>query len=68
MLFKNIAVLDENYQIKENMYVSTAGERIAYIGSEKPRGDFGYEYDGKGKLLMPGFPCPFAHGADAWLR
>ena len=44
MLFKNIAVLDENYQIKENMYVSTAGERIAYIGSEKPRGDFGYEF------------------------
>ena len=27
MLFKNIAVLDENYQIKENMYVSTAGEQ-----------------------------------------
>ena len=68
MLFKNIAVLDENYQIKENMYVSTAGERIAYIGSEKPRGDFGYEYDGKGKLLMPGFYNAHAHSPMALMR
>lgn len=68
MLFKNIAVLDENYQIKENMYVSTAGERIAYIGSEKPRGDFGYEYDGKGKLLMPGFYNSHAHSPMVLMR
>ena len=29
MLFKNITVLDENYQIKNNMYVATDGRTIS---------------------------------------
>ena len=42
--------------------------RIAYLGSEKPRGDFGYEYDGKGKLLMPGFYNSHAHSPMVLMR
>ncbi len=68
MLFKNIAVLDENYQIKENMYVVTAGERIVKISSERPHGDVGYEYDGRGKLLMPGFYNSHAHSPMALMK
>ena len=33
MLFKNITILDENFEIKENMYVGTEGIRITYIGT-----------------------------------
>ena len=29
MLFKNIAILDENYEIKENRYVGTEKDKIA---------------------------------------
>ena len=39
MLFKNITVLDENIEIKENMYVGTEGSRITYIGTEAPGED-----------------------------
>lgn len=39
MLFKNITVLDENFEIKENMYVGTEGSRITYIGTEAPGED-----------------------------
>ena len=50
MLFKNITVLDENYQIKNNMYVATDGRTISYVGKERPAGDTGREYDGRGRL------------------
>ena len=32
MLFKNITILDENLEIKNNMYVVTEADRIKYIG------------------------------------
>ena len=56
MLFNNITILDENFEIKENMYVVIEGERIKYIGKEKPQITDQMketEYDGKNKLLMP---------------
>ena len=37
MLFKTITILDENFEIKKNMYVGTAGSRITYIGTEAPQ-------------------------------
>ena len=37
MLFKNITILDENFEIKENLYVGTEGSRITYIGTEMPQ-------------------------------
>ena len=46
MLFKNITILDENYEIRENRYVGTEDDRIAYIGTEMPETDFGEIYDG----------------------
>ena len=65
MIFKDITILDENFEIKDNMYVVTEGSRIKYIGKEMPEGDFKRQYDGKNKLLMPDFliptpirPCP----------
>lgn len=71
MIFKNIAVLDENFEIKENMYVVIEGERIKYIGKERPQtGQIsqGEEYDGKNKLLMPGFYNSHAHSPMSLMR
>ena len=68
MLFKNITVLDENYQIKNNMYVATDGRTISYVGQDRPAGDTGREYDGRGRLLMPGFYNSHAHSPMALMR
>ena len=55
MLFKNITIVDDQFKIKEKMYVVTTEDKITYIGDVCPEGDFGRVYDGKGKLLMSGF-------------
>ena len=52
MLFKNITILDDQFQIRENMYVGIVEDRITYISNEHPTEDFGTEYEGKGRLLM----------------
>lgn len=36
MLFKNIGLVDENFEYLEGMYVGTIGDRIAYIGDSEP--------------------------------
>lgn len=68
MLFKNITILDENFEIKNNMYVVTEGTHIKYVGADRPEGTFDREYDGKGKLLMPGFYNSHAHSPMALMR
>lgn len=69
MLFKNIAVLNENLDLQENMYVGIKGERIDYIGKEAPQGYDGDEiYDGKNKLLMSGFYNTHTHSPMTLMR
>lgn len=68
MLFKNITILDENFEIKNNMFVATKDEKVAYIGETEPMEDYGEIYDGKGKLLMPGFYNAHAHSPMTLLR
>ena len=68
MLFKEIGILDENFDYKENMYVGVEKGKVDYIGTKRPPHDYGEEYDGKGKLLMPGFFNAHAHSPMALLR
>ncbi len=68
MLFKNVTILDENLQIKNDMYVSTEGKHIKYIGETRPEGVFEREYDGRGKLLMSGFYNSHAHSPMSLMR
>lgn len=68
MLFKNIYVLDENLEIQKDAFVATKEDRIVYIGAQRPEGDFGREYDGRGKLLMSGFVNAHAHSPMALMR
>ena len=57
MLFKNIGIIDENFEYRENMYVGTNCHSIVYIDSKPPEDEeaFFETYDGKGKVLMPAF-------------
>lgn len=68
MLFRNISLLDENFSLCQDMYLATKDDRIVYIGKTKPSGDFGREYDGKNRLLTPGFYNAHAHSPMALMR
>ena len=68
MLFKEITILDKDLEIQRDMYVVVKGTEISYIGKERPEGDFGREYDGKNRLLMPAFYNAHAHSPMALMR
>nr|WP_325299492.1 amidohydrolase [uncultured Dysosmobacter sp.] len=68
MLFSNIDILDEQLEHRRGCYVGVRGQRIAYIGREKPREDFGEVYDGAGRLLMTGFINTHSHSAMTLMR
>ena len=54
MLFKNITVIDENYQAVAHQNILVEGNKIVSIGSEMPQGEVGEVYDGTGKIAAPG--------------
>ncbi len=77
MIFSNISILDENFEIKSGYYVEIKGDRIVKISNEPisavASGDIknteeGRVYDGKGKLLMPGFVNNHAHAPMSLMR
>ena len=53
MLFKNITVIDENYQAVAHQNILVEGNKIVSIGSEIPQGEVGEVYDGTGKIAAP---------------
>ena len=70
MLFKNIGLVDENFGYRENMYVGTVGNLIAYIDSKEPDNAelYGEVYDGDAKVLMPGFYNAHGHSPMVPMR
>ena len=68
MLFRDITILDENFNIRENMYVGVSDEKIDYVGEQMPQKDFGEIYNGKNRLLMPGFFNIHAHSPMTLMR
>lgn len=68
MLFKDITIIDESFQVCENMYVGIDGEKITYISKDAPKEDFGRVYDGRGKLLMSAFINTHAHSPMTLMR
>lgn len=68
MLFCNIDWLDEELALHRNQFVGTDGDRIAYIGDEEPRQDYGERYDGRRRLLLPGLYNAHSHAPMTLLR
>lgn len=68
MIFKDITILDKNFEIKENMYVGVRGDRIVYVSDVMPKEDFGEVREGRGRLLMPGFVNNHAHAPMGLMR
>ena len=55
MLFCNIDYLDEHFALQRGQYIGVKGNTITYIGTTEPPEDYGERYDGKNRLLLPGF-------------
>ncbi len=68
MLFSGITILDENFEIQNDMYVGVEGKKIDYVGKSMPRKDYGEVISGTGRLLMPGFYNAHAHSPMALMR
>lgn len=68
MIFENISVLTDQFTVLHGQYVGVKGDQIAYIGTEKPEGDWGESYCGKGKLLMSGLVNAHSHAPMTLLR
>lgn len=68
MLFKNITVLNDNFEIEKGRFVLVKDGRIASIEDASPEDYSGEVYDGKGKLLMPGFYNAHAHSPMTLMR
>ncbi|MBR7071378.1 MAG: amidohydrolase [Clostridia bacterium] len=68
MLFQNITVLDENFEVRSNYYVGVRDDRIAYCSDQPPKEDFGEIYDGTNRLLIPSFYNMHSHLPMVFLR
>ena len=68
MLFCNIDLLDENFHLKRGQYVGVKDGVIAYIGDTAPAEDYGEPYDGRHRLLLPGFYNVHSHAPMTLLR
>ena len=70
MLFKDIAIIDENLDYQEHQWVGVLDGAIDYIGGEEPAdaAKYGEVYEGEGRLLMPAFYNAHAHAPMTLLR
>ncbi len=68
MIFKNVNVLNEHYELLKNQYVGIKRDTITYIGDTMPEEDFGTVYDGENRLMIPGFVNNHTHLAEALMK
>ena len=68
MLFKNITVIDENFDVRSNMYVGVRDKYIEYVSDVMPDADYGEVYDGAGRVMLPGFVNSHSHSAMSLMR
>ncbi len=69
-LFTNVTALlmDEEFTTLRDGYVSVSGTDIAYVGTERPAGDFDRVINCAGKVMMPGLINAHTHLPMTLLR
>jgi 5-methylthioadenosine/S-adenosylhomocysteine deaminase len=68
VLFKNITYLNEEYEVITDTYILVEDKHITYVGAERPFDYEGPTYDGRGKLLIPGFVNSHSHTPMTLIR
>lgn len=68
MLFRDIALVDENFIVQHGRNILVENERIIYIGEAPPVNYMGEVYDGTGKMAVSGFFNAHCHSPMGLLR
>ncbi|MDO4383670.1 MAG: amidohydrolase [Eubacteriales bacterium] len=72
MIFEKIGIIDSEFEFQSDMYVVTQADRIVYVGKEKPSEEVyrsaGPVYEGKRKVLLPGFVNAHGHSPMCLMR
>lgn len=68
MLFRDITILDEDFEVREHMYVGVKDAFIKYVGDKMPEEDFGEVYDGNNRFLMPSMYNMHSHNPMVLMR
>ena len=71
ILFKNADILirdRDKFSVLEDGYLAVDGDKISYIGSEKPQEDFDEIKDMSRRILMPGLINCHNHSPMVLLR
>jgi 5-methylthioadenosine/S-adenosylhomocysteine deaminase len=68
MLFKDITILDDNLNVQTGMNLVTSEDKITYIGKDLPDNYEGDIYNGKNKVILPGFFNTHCHIPMTLLR
>lgn len=68
MLFKNITIIDQDFKVQRRVNLLTDTDKITYIGKELPVDYSGPTYDGKNKVILPGFFNTHCHIPMTLLR
>ena len=73
MLFKDVSLVDEHFEVREHMYLGVTGDTITYVGEDEPAdvSRFGGLYPAarsRGKLFLPGFVNTHSHSGMYLLR
>ena len=63
VLFENACavLMDEKNTVLEGAFVAVEGDKISYVGTQRPQGAFGQVIDAAGKVLMPGLVNAHTH-------
>ncbi|HIT68619.1 MAG TPA: amidohydrolase family protein, partial [Candidatus Aphodomonas merdavium] len=67
MLFEDVSAFTPQ-GLLEHCYVGTRGERIAYVGAQRPQEDYGERINGARRLLLPAFYNCHSHTAMTLMR
>lgn len=68
MIFKNIKILDDQFEVQDDMNVVVEGDSFSHIGKEESLEDGHEIIDGRGKFLMPAFYNTHCHVPMTLLR
>ena len=60
--------MQDECPVIEHANIVIEGNRITYLGTERPEGSFDREIDGRGKVAMPGLINAHTHTAMTVLR
>ncbi len=70
ILFTNVTAvtMDPAQPVIQNACVAVEGNKISFVGTQRPAGEFDRVIDGKGQALMPGLVNAHTHVAMSLLR